>query len=385
MSINQKRYILLNNTIMMQKFFNIKTLVSTSIFAVITAAMVSCGGGGGSTSGADSTASGSSDDNTLIGAGSSFDNPLFSKQFSEYNKANGLKVNYQSVGSGAGISQLTAKTVDFGASDAPMNGKQDSAISAPAIHIPITAGAVVLSYNLPEVKDTLKLTPEVLADIFLGKITKWNDAKIAAENKGVMLPATSIVIAHRSDGSGTSNIFTTYLSKVSEEWSTKVGKGSSVNWPAGLGGKGNEGVAGLIKNTPGTIGYIELAYAVQNQMPYAKLKNKAGNFITPSIASVTAAANIQIPADSKVSLTNTDAADGYPISGFSWVIIYKEQKYNSRSAERATKLLKLISWMIHDGQQFSSALTYAPLSPAAVSAGDAILKSATYDGKPILQ
>ena len=385
MSINQKRYILLNNTIMMQKFFNIKTLVSTSIFAVITAAMVSCGGGGGSTSGADSTASGSSDDNTLIGAGSSFDNPLFSKQFSEYNKANGLKVNYQSVGSGAGISQLTAKTVDFGASDAPMNGKQDSAISAPAIHIPITAGAVVLSYNLPEVKDTLKLTPEVLADIFLGKITKWNDAKIAAENKGVRLPATSIVIAHRSDGSGTSNIFTTYLSKVSEEWSTKVGKGSSVNWPAGLGGKGNEGVAGLIKNTPGTIGYIELAYAVQNQMPYAKLKNKAGNFITPSIASVTAAANIQIPADSKVSLTNTDAADGYPISGFSWVIIYKEQKYNSRSAERATKLLKLISWMIHDGQQFSSALTYAPLSPAAVSAGDAILKSATYDGKPILQ
>jgi len=366
--------------------FQIKrSLAAGAFFAIVSTVMVSCGGGGGSTSGADSTASSGSDDNTLIGAGSSFDNPLFSKQFSEYNKTNGLKVNYQSVGSGAGISQLTAKTVDFGASDAPMNGKQDSAISAPAIHIPITAGAVVLSYNLPEVKDTLKLTPEVLADIFLGKITKWNDGKIAAENKGVKLPATSIVIAHRSDGSGTSNIFTTYLSKVSEEWSTKVGKGSSVNWPAGLGGKGNEGVAGLIKNTPGTIGYIELAYAVQNQMPYAKLKNKSGNFITPSIASVTAAANIQIPADSKVSLTNTDAADGYPISGFSWVIIYKEQKYNSRSAERATKLVKLISWMIHDGQQFSSALTYAPLSPAAVSAGDAILKSATYDGKPILQ
>jgi phosphate transport system substrate-binding protein len=367
--------------------FQIKrSLAAGAFFAIVSSLLVSCGGGGGTAPGGDSTAAGgNSDDNTLIGAGSSFDNPLFSKQFSEYNKANGLKVNYQSVGSGAGISQLTAKTVDFGASDAPMNGKQDSAISAPAIHIPITAGAVVLSYNLPEVKDTLKLTPEVLADIFLGKITKWNDGKIAAENKGVKLPATSIVIAHRSDGSGTSNIFTTYLSKVSDEWSTKVGKGSSVNWPAGLGGKGNEGVAGLIKNTPGTIGYIELAYAVQNQMPYAKLKNKSGNFITPSIASVTAAANIQIPADSKVSLTNTEAADGYPISGFSWVIIYKEQKYNNRSQERATKLLKLISWMIHDGQQFSSALTYAPLSPAAVSAGDAILKSATYDGKPILQ
>lgn len=364
--------------------FKIKSLVAGAFFAILSASMISCGGGG-STPGSDSAASGSSDDNILIGAGSSFDNPLFSKQFSEYNKTNGLKVNYQSVGSGAGISQLTNKTVDFGASDAPMNGKQDSALTAPAIHIPVTAGAVVLSYNLPEVKDTLMLSPDVLAGIFLGTITKWNDARIAAINKGAKLPSTSIVIAHRSDGSGTSNIFTTYLSKISEEWNTKVGKGSSVNWPVGLGGKGNEGVAGLIKQTPGAIGYIELAYAVQNQMPYAKVQNKAGNFITPSIASVTAAANIQIPADTKVSLTNTEAAEGYPISGFSWVIIYKEQKYNSRSQDRATKLLKLLSWMIHDGQQFSSALTYAPLSPAAVSAGDAILKSATYDGKPILQ
>ena len=366
--------------------FRIKrSLVAGVFFAVVSASLVSCGGGGGSTSGSDSTASGNSDDNTLIGAGSSFDNPLFSKQFSEYNKTNGLKVNYQSVGSGAGISQLTNKTVDFGASDAPMNGKQDSALSAPAIHIPITAGAVVLSYNLPEVKDTLLLTPDVLAGIFLGTITKWNDAKIVAINKGVKLPSTSIVIAHRSDGSGTSNVFTTYLSKVSADWMSKVGKGSSVNWPVGLGGKGNEGVAGLVKQTPGAIGYIELAYAVQNSMPYAKVQNKAGNYITPSIASVTAAANIQIPADSKVSLTNTDAADGYPISSFSWVLIYKEQKYNNRSLDRATKLLKLISWVIHDGQQFSSALTYAPLSPAAVTTGDAILKSATYDGKPILQ
>jgi phosphate transport system substrate-binding protein len=366
--------------------FKIKrSLAAGLFFAMVSFSLVSCGGGGGSTSGSDSTASGSSDDNTLIGAGSSFDNPLFSKQFSEYNKTTGLKVNYQSVGSGAGISQLTNKTVDFGASDAPMNGKQDSALSAPAIHIPVTAGAVVLSYNLPEVKDTLQLSPEILAGIFLGTITKWNDPKIAAINKSAKLPSTSIVIAHRSDGSGTSNIFTTYLSKVSEEWSTKVGKGSSVNWPVGLGGKGNEGVAGLIKQTPGAIGYIELAYAIQNSMPYAKMQNKAGNFITPSIASVTAAANIQIPADSKVSLTNTDAADGYPISGFSWVIIYKEQKYNNRSLDRATKSLKLLSWMIHDGQQFSGALNYAPLSPAAVSVGDAILKSATYDGKPILQ
>jgi phosphate transport system substrate-binding protein len=344
--------------------------------------MVSCGNGGGAT-GSDSTSSGNTD--ALIGAGSSFDYPLFSKQFSEYNKTNGLKVNYQSVGSGAGISQLTSKTVDFGASDAPMNGKQDSALSAPAIHIPITAGAVVLSYNLPEVTDTLRLSPDVLAGIFLGTITKWNDPKIAAINKGVKLPSTGILIAHRSDGSGTSNIFTTYLSKVSADWMSRVGKGSSVNWPVGLGGKGNEGVAGLIKQTPGSIGYIELAYAIQNSMPYAKMQNKSGNFITPTIASVTAAANIDIPADSKVSLTNTDAADGYPIAGFSWVIIYKEQKYNDRSGDRASKLLKLLSWMIHDGQQFSAPLNYAPLSPAAVSVADAILKSATYDGKPILQ
>jgi phosphate transport system substrate-binding protein len=362
-----------------------RSLVAGAFFALFSISLVSCGGGG-SASGSDSTASGGgSADNMLTGAGSSFDNPLFSKQFSEYDKVNNQKINYQSVGSGAGISQLTAKTVEFGASDAPMNGKQDSALSAPVVHIPVTEGAVVLSYNLPEVKDTLKITPAVLADMFLGTITKWNDPKIAADNKGVKLPATAITIAHRSDGSGTSNIFTTYLSKVSKDWSDKVGKGSSVNWPVGLGGKGNEGVAGLIKQTPGAIGYIELAYAVQNNMAYAKVQNKAGNFITPSIASVTAAANIEIPADTKVSLTNTDAADGYPISSFSWVLIYKEQKYGDRTLDRATHLVKLLQWMIHDGQQYSSALTYAPLSPAAVSAGDAVLKSVTFDGKPILQ
>src|SRR3984957_5844322 len=313
---------------------------------IASTGLVSCGGGG-STSGSDSTSSASGNDDALIGAGSSFDNPLFSKQFSEYNKTTGLKVNYQSVGSGAGISQLTNKTVDFGASDAPMNGKQDSALTSPVIHIPVTAGAVVLSYNLPDVKDTLQLSPDVLAGIFLGTITKWNDPKIAAANKGVKLPSTSILIAHRSDGSGTTNIFTTYLAKVSDEWSKKVGKGSAVNWPVGLGGKGNEGVAGSVKQTPGAIGYIELAYAIQNNMAYAKVQNKSGNFITPSIASVTAAANITIPADAKISLTNTEAADGYPISGLSWILIYKEQKYGDRSADKAAKLLKLLSWMIH--------------------------------------
>jgi len=366
----------------------LKSIVLAGLALSISGSMMltSCNGGNNAPKGADSTAKGGNDDdNTILGAGATFPNPLYSKMFSEYNKSNGLKVNYQSIGSGGGIQQLTAKTVDFGASDAPLNGKQDSSLSAPAIHIPITAGAVVISYNLPDLKDTLNLSPDVLAKIFLGEIKKWNDPKIAAINKGVKLPATDILVAHRSDGSGTSNIFTTYLSKVSKDWDTKVGKGSSVNWPVGLGGKGNEGVAGSIKQTPGGIGYIELAYAIQNGMAYARMENKSGKFITPSIASITAAANITIPADAKVSLTNTEAADGYPISGLTWILVYKEQKYNNRSADRAAKMLKMVQWMVHDGQQYCAPLNYAPLSTNAVSVADAQLKTVTYDGKPVLQ
>lgn len=343
--------------------------------------LASCGGGNNSS---DSKSSSSGDDNTLLGAGSTFVYPLFSKLFSEYNKATGLKINYQSIGSGGGILQLTNKTVDFGDSDAPLNEEQTQKTGGSVLHIPMCSGAVVLSYNLPEVKDTLKLTPELIANIFLGKIKNWNDPQLAAANNGVQLPNTPIVIAHRSDGSGTTNIFTTYLTAVSSEWSSKVGKGSSINWPAGLGGKGNEGVAGLVKQTPGAIGYVELAYAMQNKMSFAKLQNKSGNFITPTVASTSAAGNIQIPADAKVSLTNTEAADGYPISGFTWALIYKEQKYNNRSQDRATKLVKLLWWNIHEGQQYCNGLNYAPLSPTALSVAETILKSATYDGKPIM-
>ncbi|WP_347157259.1 phosphate ABC transporter substrate-binding protein PstS [Pontibacter chitinilyticus] len=325
------------------------------------------------------------DDNTLLGAGSTFVYPLFSKQFAEYNKETGLRVNYQSIGSGGGILQLTNKTVDFGDSDAPLNEEQVQKAGAPVLHVPMCAGAVVLSYNLPGVQNAIKLTPDVIADIFLGNIKNWNDPKIAAVNNGVTLPAMPIVVAHRSDGSGTTNIFTTYLSKVSPAWQSKVGAGSSINWPAGLGGKGNEGVAGLIKQTPGAIGYIELAYAVQNKMAFADVQNKSGSFITPSVASTSAASNIDLPADSKVSLTNTEAADGYPISGFTWAILYKEQKYNNRSAERAKELLNLLWWNIHKGQQYCEPLHYAPLSPSAVAVAENILKSATYDGQPILK
>lgn len=320
----------------------------------------------------------------IMGAGSSFDNPLFSKMFFEYNKKTNLKVNYQSIGSGGGIQQLTNKTVDFGASDAPLNDEQAKKIGVPALHIPITAGAVVISYNVPGVSAPLKLTGDVLAEIFMGNITKWNDARIMALNKGVKLPATSIIVLHRAEGSGTTNIFTTYLSKVNAGWNTKVGKGSSVNWPSGLAAKGNEGVAGLISQTPGGIGYIELAYAIQNHIAYASIENKAHKFITPSIASTTAAANVEIPRDGKVSLTNTDAKDGYPIASFSWVIIYKEQNYNGRSATTAKQMLTLLWWMIHDGQKYSAPLNYAPLPVKAVKVAESILKSATFNGKAII-
>ncbi len=359
-----------------------KNFLRTSVLAgsmMLSAcfSLMSCGGGAGN--------GGSSDGKSITGGGSSFDKPLFDAMFAEYYKANGVKINYQSIGSGAGIAQLTSKTIDFGASDAPTNGKQDSSLPAPVVHIPVTAGAVVLSYNLPEVKDTLKLTPEIISGIFLGKITKWNDAQIAAANPGAALPATQILVAHRSDGSGTTNIFTTYLSKVSPEWDSKVGKGSTVSWPVGIGGKGNEGVAGVIKQTPGTIGYVELAYAANNNMQYAKVKNKAGNLITPSSQSAAAAAQITLPADAKISLTNSDAPDGYPITGFSWIIIYKEQSYNNRTQAQAESLVKLVDWMIHDGQNFSTKLQYAPLSSNAVTTAEAILKTVTYNGQPVLK
>jgi phosphate transport system substrate-binding protein len=369
---------------MNKQLLNVKNALYAGVI-LTTIGFSACNSNSGNGGTQDSTETATTDKNALLGAGSTFVYPLFSKQFSEYNKATGLKVNYQSIGSGGGILQLTNKTVDFGDSDAPLNEEQTKKIGADVLHIPMCSGAVVLSYNLPEVKTALKLTPALLSDIFLGKIKTWKDPKIAAANTGVNLPDMPIVIAHRSDGSGTTNIFTTYLTKVSPEWTSKVGAGSSINWPAGLGGKGNEGVAGLIKQTPGAIGYIELAYAMQNKMPFASIQNKSGKFIAASVASTSAASNIKLPADSKVSLSNTDAADGYPISGFTWAIIYKEQNYNNRTAEKSEALLKLLWWNIHEGQKFCETLHYAPLSPAAISVAETILKSATFGGKTILK
>jgi len=324
------------------------------------------------------------DDKTLLGAGSTFIYPLFSKMFSDYNTRTGIQVNYQSIGSGGGILQLTNKTVDFGASDAPLNDEQATKIGVPVLHIPQASGAVVVTYNLPGENNNISLTPDIIADIFLGKIKTWNDPRITGINKGVTIPGLPILVAHRSDGSGMTNIFTNYLSKVSADWKAKVGNGSAVNWPSGLGGKGNEGVAGLVKQTPGAIGYVELIYALQNKMDYAKIQNKKGKFIVPSLASVTAAGNVKLPDDSKIFITDTDAADGYPIAGFTWVIIYKDQNYNGRSVDRATKLLKLLWWNIHEGQAFAAPLNYAPLSKEALKTAEKILKSATYKGKAIL-
>jgi phosphate transport system substrate-binding protein len=328
--------------------------------------------------------SASAQDNTLLGAGSTFVYPLFSKMFAEYGKTSNVRVNYQSIGSGGGILQLTNKTVDFGGSDAPLNAEQAKKIGVPVLHIPMASGAVVVTYNVPGVAAGLKLTGKDLADIYLGKITKWNSPELAASNKGVKLPDLPIVVIHRSDGSGTSFIFTDYLTKVNPEWATKIGKASAVNWPAGLGGKGNEGVAGLVKQTPGAIGYNELAYAIQNKMAYADIQNKSGKFITPTLATTTLSSNVELPANSEVSLTNTDNPKGYPITSFTWALIYKEQKYSDRSADRAKQVLKLLWYNIHEGQKFTEPLNYAPLSKSAVKVAENILKSATYDGKAIL-
>jgi phosphate transport system substrate-binding protein len=326
-----------------------------------------------------------SDNKTLLGAGSTFIYPLFSKMFAAYNQKTGIQVNYQSIGSGGGILQLTNKTVDFGATDGFLNEEQTKKMGVPVLHIPMASGAVVITYNLPGENNNISLTPDIIADIYLGKLTKWNDPRIASINRGINIPGLPILVVHRSDGSGTTNIFTNYLSKVSPAWSSKVGSSTAVNWPAGLGGKGNEGVSGLVKQTPGAIGYVELIYALQNKMDYAKVRNKKGKFIVPSLSSVTAAGNINLPADAKIFLTDTDAPDGYPICGFTWALIYREQSYSGRSADRADKLLKLLWWNIHEGQQYSTPLNYAPLSKQALQVAEKILKSATYNGKPILK
>jgi phosphate transport system substrate-binding protein len=297
---------------------------------------------------------------TLNGAGATFPNPMYQKWFSEYHKAHpDIQFNYQSIGSGGGIRQVLAQTVDFGASDGPMTDQQLSEAKTKILHIPTVLGAVVPAYNVPGVSGELKFSPEALAGIFLGKITTWNDPVIAKANPGVNLPAQSIIVLHRSDGSGTSYIFTDYLSKVSSEWANGPGKGTSVKWPVGLGGKGNEGVAGMIRQMQGGIGYIELIYAVQNKIDYGLVKNSAGTFVKASLESVTAAAASakSMPADFRVSITNPPGKDAYPISSFTWLLIPEK----SKETAKGKILADFLNWMVDDGQKMTADLTYAPL------------------------
>jgi phosphate transport system substrate-binding protein len=321
----------------------------------------------------------------LIGAGATFPQPLYSKMFDAYFQQNKIKVNYQGIGSGGGINQLVKKTVDFGGTDAFMTDKELTEAGAPVLHIPTCLGAVVVTYNLPE-NPKLNFTQDLVADIFLGKIKKWNDPQIVAANPKVKLPDLAISVVHRADGSGTTYIFSEYLSKVSKEWKDKVGTGKSLNWPAGqIGQKGNPGVAGYVKQTPGSVGYVELLYALQNKMAFGNIKNKTGAFVEPTPKSVSAAANIKIPDDTNVSLTDTDAKDGYPISGFTWLIFYKEQNYGGRSKEKAEALVKMLHWMVKDGQKFVEPLQYSALSSEAVAKSEKIIRSMTYGGAPILK
>jgi phosphate transport system substrate-binding protein len=321
---------------------------------------------------------------TLInGAGATFPYPIYSKWFDEYTKVDPeVRFNYQSIGSGGGIKQVSARSVDFGATDGPMTDEQLKQAPAELLHIPTVMGAVAATYNLPG-SPKLKVAPDVLADIFLGKITKWNDPRIAATNAGVSLPGEAILVVHRSDGSGTTYIWVDYLSKVSPEWQQKVGRGTSVNWPVGLGGKGNEGVAGQVKNTPGALGYVELAYAVKNKLPVASVKNTAGKFVEPTIQSTTAAAAgaaKSMPADFRVSLTNPPGDEAYPIASFTWLLVYRDQP-NEVKGRAVTKFLW---WMSHEGQRYADDLLYAPLPTAVVKQIEAKIKEITFQGKPLL-
>ncbi len=320
----------------------------------------------------------------LTGAGGTFIYPLMSKWSQEYDKVCGVKVNYQSIGSGGGIAQLQKMIVDFGESDAIMTDQQKKeAQGGLIVHIPLVSGAVAVAVNLPGVKEgQLKLTPDVLADIYLKKIKNWDDSRIKALNPGLKLPNQDIAVVHRSDGSGTTFIFTDYLSKVSSEWKTKVGSATSVNWPGDVGGKGNEGVANSVKQIPGGIGYVELAYVMQNKMPYALLRNKSGKYMKPTLESAAAAADVaNLPDNMEVMITDSSNPNAYPIVGFTWLLLYTNQK----DAAKADATANFAWWMIHDGQKYAASLDYAELKGAAAKKASALLRQVKANDAVVLK
>ncbi len=320
---------------------------------------------------------------SLQGAGATFPYPLYQKWMSEYSKVNtNVRLDYQSIGSGGGIKQLQSQTVAFGASDAPMTDDELKASPGPIVHVPTVLGAIVLTYNLQGLAKPLRFSPDVIADTFLGKITKWNDPRIKADNPEANLPANDITVVHRAESSGTSFIFTDYLSHVSEEWKAKVGADKSPKWPVGQGGKGNEGVTGQVKQQPNTIGYVELAYAAQNKLPVALIKNASGNFVEPTIAAVTAAAAgtaSTTPDDLRVSIVNAKGADAYPISSYTYLLVYKEQK----DPAVGKALSDFLWWGIHDGEKYAKDLQYAPVPDEIVKRAEAKINSLTSGGKPL--
>jgi len=318
----------------------------------------------------------------IIGAGATFPFPLYSKMFDVYSREYGVKVNYQAIGSGGGIRQLINRTVDFGSSDVVMGEEDMKAAGAPVIHVPVCAGAVVITYNLPG-NPEIKLTPDVIADMYLGKIVKWSDPRIVSANQGARIPDLPLAVVHRSDGSGTTFIFSDYLSKVSKGWHESVGRGTALNWPTGIGAKGNPGVAGLVKETPGSVGYVELTYALRNNMAYGSIKNRRGRFVRPSIASTSAAMSSGLSSDMKATLTDTEAAEGYPVAGFTWVLLYKEQAYGGRVEEKARELVRLVRWMTREGQKYAEPMRYTPLPKAIEAKAETLIESVTYDGKSL--
>lgn len=320
---------------------------------------------------------------SLTGAGATFPNPLYQKWISEYGKLNSLiKIDYQSVGSGSGINQIKNQVIDFAGSDAPMTDKDLGEAPGEILHVPTVLGAVAITYNLPGTEDRLRLSPESIADIYLKKITHWNDPRLIADNPGLKLPSTEITVIHRSDGSGTSNVFTDYLSKVSPEWKEKVGKGTSPSWPVGLGGKGNEGVAGLLRQLPNSIGYLELAYATQNHLSMALIKNRSGNYVEPSIATIRAAAAESLgatPDDLRVSITDPAGPGSYPISSYTYILVYSDQK-NAAKGKATTDFLW---WCLHDGEKYAESLDYAPLPEEIVRRAESKVRLMSADGKKL--